>query len=141
VTDAIDLPLGANLLIVRPDQTILAVTRRHKDTLCLPGGGRESGESARENAVRETFEETGLVVPLTALQGLYSGLCDVDPKTGKTYFVDAFLVSWVPAYGEPVQKEDGIRVLWTTARDFLENTEFLNYNAALIAAWQALSLS
>jgi ADP-ribose pyrophosphatase YjhB (NUDIX family) len=38
----------------------------------LPGGGAEAGESVAEACERETLEETGLVVKVTKLLGVYS---------------------------------------------------------------------
>ena len=38
----------------------------------LPGGRIDAGESAAEAAIRETFEDTGLHVRITALVGVYS---------------------------------------------------------------------
>lgn len=39
----------------------------------LPGGLIEPGESPADGAVRETWEETGLIVDLTGILGVYGG--------------------------------------------------------------------
>ena len=49
------------------------LTRRTDNGLwCLPGGAMDSGESAVECCAREVFEETGLVVRVGRLVGVYS---------------------------------------------------------------------
>ena len=69
---------GAALLIVE-DGKVLLVRRAHEPYLgqwMLPAGFVEYGEFAEESAVREAQEETGLVVELTGLWGLYFGSDD-----------------------------------------------------------------
>jgi 8-oxo-dGTP diphosphatase len=55
---------AAGLLVVAPGPIVLlqhrAVWSHHGDTWGIPGGARGSQESAREAALREAFEETGL---------------------------------------------------------------------------------
>lgn len=51
---------AAVVYVVDPDERVLLVYSRRRDEWSAPGGWREPGESARETAVRETFEETGL---------------------------------------------------------------------------------
>lgn len=53
----------------------------------LPGGRREPGESAREGAVREVFEETGLRVSVVREVGTIQR----DAPSGDTYVIDDFL--------------------------------------------------
>lgn len=62
VTAAIRDPSGRLLLIHKVDNDLWA----------LPGGGMDLGESIADAAVREVAEETGLVVEVSGLVGIYS---------------------------------------------------------------------
>ena len=53
-------------------EEILLTRRKDIGVWCLPGGGMDAGESASEGCVREVFEETGLMVKVTHLIGVYS---------------------------------------------------------------------
>jgi ADP-ribose pyrophosphatase YjhB (NUDIX family) len=63
--------IGTNVVVMR-DGKILLTKRSDVPMWCLPGGGVEAGESVAQTAVREVREETGLVVQLTRLVGVYS---------------------------------------------------------------------
>jgi len=52
-------PLLMTFLVIRHNQDFLLVYHRQRQTWELPGGHIESGESARDCAIRELFEETG----------------------------------------------------------------------------------
>ncbi|WP_020672086.1 NUDIX hydrolase [Amycolatopsis nigrescens] len=54
------VPLPAALVVVTLSSTVLMVFDRHRGEWELPGGMREPGESARQAAVRELAEETGI---------------------------------------------------------------------------------
>jgi ADP-ribose pyrophosphatase YjhB (NUDIX family) len=51
---------------------IVLVRRKDNDLWALPGGGMEPGESIEDTAVREVLEETGLVVEVIGLVGVYT---------------------------------------------------------------------
>jgi len=63
--------LGVAVAIIE-DGKILLIKREDFDVWALPGGGVEAGESVAQAAIREAREETGLVISLSRLVGLYS---------------------------------------------------------------------
>jgi ADP-ribose pyrophosphatase YjhB (NUDIX family) len=67
------LTLAAGVAVIEDDR-ILLTKREDFEVWCIPGGMVEAGESVAQAAVRELGEETGLVVTLTDLVGIYSKL-------------------------------------------------------------------
>jgi ADP-ribose pyrophosphatase YjhB (NUDIX family) len=67
------LAIGCTAVIFDAARTRVLLTRRHDNgRWCLPGGHMEAGESAAEACAREVREETGLVVQVGKLIGVYS---------------------------------------------------------------------
>jgi ADP-ribose pyrophosphatase YjhB (NUDIX family) len=67
------LRVGCSAVIFEPGRGKILLTRRTDNSLwCLPGGGMNPGENAAETCVREVFEETGLIVQVIHLIGVYS---------------------------------------------------------------------
>ena len=54
------LPMPASLVVVRFEDSVLMVFDSWRQQWELPGGMREPGETARQAAVRELAEETGI---------------------------------------------------------------------------------
>src|SRR5262245_4815379 len=71
--DLLLLPSAA--VAIRDDQTrLLLCLHADKNIWVAPGGLIEPGEQPADAAVRETWEETGLLVELTGILGVYGGL-------------------------------------------------------------------
>jgi len=63
---------GAFAIIFDPEGRVLLCHRRDMDAWNLPGGGLEPGELPNECVIREVCEETGLVVEIDRLVGIYT---------------------------------------------------------------------
>src|SRR5687768_18084311 len=67
------LRVGCSAMLWDETGTSLLLTRRADNgQWCIPGGGMDAGESAEECCAREMWEETGLVVSVGQLLGVYS---------------------------------------------------------------------
>lgn len=67
------LRVGSSAVIFDSARDRILLTRRKDNGLwCLPSGGMVPGESASETCIREVLEETGLVVQVTHLIGVYT---------------------------------------------------------------------
>lgn len=64
--------IGAFVLIFNRQNDVLLCHRTDLDLWNLPGGGMEAGETPWEAAVREVEEETGLIVEVERLAGVYA---------------------------------------------------------------------
>jgi len=68
-----ELRVGCSAIIFDPMRGRALLTRRSDNgRWCLPGGGMDPGESAPEACAREVLEETGLVVRVGRLVGVYT---------------------------------------------------------------------
>ena len=63
-------PLRFTFIAVRHPRGFLLVHHRARQTWELPGGHIEEGESARDGAIRELFEETGQTAEDAAFKGV-----------------------------------------------------------------------
>ncbi len=75
-------PIPGAGVIIYTERGMLLVKRAHPPRIgswCLPAGYMEWDESPARTAVRETLEETGLIIEIDSLFNVYSG--DDDPRT------------------------------------------------------------
>ena len=67
------LKVGCSAIIFDSARQKALLTRRADNgKWCAPGGHMEPGESAAEACIRETLEETGLLVKVVKLIGIYT---------------------------------------------------------------------
>ncbi len=65
---------GCDVFILDEDKNLLLIQRTDNNLWALPGGYQELGETPKECAVRECLEETGYVVEILELIGVFSSL-------------------------------------------------------------------
>lgn len=116
---------GTNAAIFNERGQVVMQKRADNGFWCMPGGNIDPGESIEECAVREVFEETGLVVTVKRLIGIYS-----DPKTYSIMrYPDGTLIQYVIVLfeceylsGELRISEEGTDVAWFDPESLPENT-------------------
>ncbi|UAL53424.1 NUDIX hydrolase [Bacillus sp. CMF21] len=112
-------PLAGSFVIFRSRGKILLCFSIKKKKWELPGGRRKLGESPKECAIRELFEETGQVVPELEFAGL---LKKRKKRTGKIKYSPIFFASAKDLMPFKVNKETSEIRLW----DLTENIGSVN---------------
>ena len=101
----------AAVALVR-DGHVLTVRKRGTARFMLVGGKLEPGESARDAALRETWEEVGLRIESATLLGEFHSMAANEPD--HTLHSTVF---WVESDAEPVASAEIAEVRWTPVRD------------------------
>lgn len=94
--------------IVREDGRILAIQRRDNGHWEPPGGVLEIGETIEDGLRREVFEETGLVVEVERLSGVYKNM---------SRGIIALVFRCHVAGGELVATEETAGYAWLTSEE------------------------
>lgn len=106
---------------------ILLIQRSDSGLWAMPGGGLDVGETPAEGACRETWEETGLTVQVTALVGVYDSRRWQPDKSWHLY---AFLFMCEPVEGEARPTHEALDVGWFNADEL-----------PTLAPWHALRVA
>lgn len=101
----------AAVALVR-DGHVLTVRKRGTERFMLVGGKLEPGESARDAALRETYEEVGLRIDTATLLGEF--LSEAANEPGHSLHSTVF---WVESDAEPVASAEIAEVRWTPVDD------------------------
>ncbi len=123
---------GVSTITVR-DSKVLLVKRAKKagyGLWSLPGGHIETGEPARDAALRELAEETGITARLDRLIECQDIIYrDAQENVVFHYVISVFLCHW--RHGEAIAATDVSEVMWAQVAD-LDNLEMTHGTADLI---------
>lgn len=98
----------SSLLLIRDDQVFLllrANTGYRDGQYCLPAGHKEEGETARQAAAREAWEEVGIAVEIADLECVHV-LDRLDEDERLSFFFRARQWTGEPANAEPHKCDD-----------------------------------
>jgi 8-oxo-dGTP diphosphatase len=109
-----DAPLVGVGAIIIDQERVLLVKRGHEPlagSWSIPGGLLDIGETLRQAALREAVEETGLIVEVGELLGVYDRIMrDADQRTRYHYVLVDFLCRRIS--GELRAAGDAAEVRW-----------------------------
>ncbi|NMO50930.1 NUDIX domain-containing protein [Actinoplanes sp. TBRC 11911] len=116
---ATSLVPSANVIVTNEDGEILLIRRSDNGNWALPGGAMDIGESLPETAVRETAEETGIDVEITALVGIFTDPRHVILYTSNGEARQEFSVVFAarPTGGAPTTSAETTEVQWVPVRE------------------------
>lgn len=130
---------AAFIFIPTTDGETVMVSRKGNDKFGLPGGKLEYMETHIEAAIRETKEETGLVVNPDNLELIFAAWCGgywcstyllVDPKEKRPTMIKK-------EETELLQLEDGVIPTFIPFKEMLSASEFMPYNAGVFESFAA----
>ncbi|MEV0811411.1 NUDIX domain-containing protein [Micromonospora sp. NPDC050200] len=110
--------VAVSVFVTDEQGRLLLIKRTDNGLWSLPSGGQEVGEYVAETAVRETREETGVVVEVTGVVGVYSDPAHVVEYTdGEVRQQFSLCFRARPLSGEPTPSEESTEVRWVTRED------------------------
>jgi len=125
----------AGVMLIIKDGLILGITRRHDKTkFGLPGGKVDPGETPKQAAIRETLEETSIVVQDCTL--IYKRVELGDGPAGVDFYSYCYYATeWA---GTPQKSEEG-DVKWLTAEEVTSTkAAFGDYNRNTINIFKTM---
>ncbi|MBV8540151.1 MAG: NUDIX domain-containing protein [Pseudonocardiales bacterium] len=105
--------VAVTALILDAAGQLLMIRRTDNDLYTIPGGAQEIGETISQAVVRETQEETGILVEVTGLIGVYSDPAHVIAfSDGEVRQEFSLCFRARPVQGEPRTSSESKEVLW-----------------------------
>lgn len=104
---------------VERDGRVLLIRRDDNGNWSMPGGAMDPGESLAACAVRETLEESGVVVEVTGLGGIWTDPRHVIEYTSNGEVRQEFTAIYRARYvsGEPTTSSESTSVEWVPLED------------------------
>jgi 8-oxo-dGTP pyrophosphatase MutT (NUDIX family) len=126
-------PQAVCLLVLHPNGSVLATSRRNQPSLWgLPGGKVDPGETPLQAIIRESYEETSLTIDSTQLTLCFSSNCGPGAD-GKIFTTHTYLFTGNTANLHPIAREPGIDVSWQPINSLLTGP-FSAYNTTLFSS-------
>ena len=126
----------AGVMLIIKDGLILGISRRNDKTkFGLPGGKAELGEAPMQAAIRETKEETGVIVKDCVL--IYKRVEPAHGPGGYDFYSYCYYATdW---YGEPSSSEEG-KVKWLSERELthVDSAAFKEYNTNTLKVFKTM---
>jgi len=95
--------------VIHPEGKVLLIRRIDNGLWALPGGACDVGETPAEAAARETWEESGYVVEITRLLGVFDERLNGGESGRHLYII---LFAGVPVSGEARPSRETSEVRW-----------------------------
>lgn len=126
----------AGVMLIIKDGLILGISRRHnKEIFGLPGGKKDETDfSTKETAIRETLEETSVIVKDCVL--IFERIELGDGPNGVDYYSRCYYATdWI---GEPHSSEEG-NVEWLTSDEITKTkAAFADYNFSTLNVFREM---
>lgn len=110
--------IAVSAFVLDQDDQLLMIRRTDNGYYALPGGRHELGETMTQTVVRETEEETGIIVEATSLVGIYSNPDHVmayDDGEVRQEFSICFRAR--PVRGTPRISDESSEVVWVPRKE------------------------
>ncbi|GAA4020912.1 NUDIX domain-containing protein [Allokutzneria multivorans] len=115
---ATSLKPAVSAVVLDAEGRLLLIRRTDNDRYAIPGGAQECGETVAQAVVREVEEETGVVVEVVSLVGIFSNPAHVVAfPDGEVRQEFSMCFRAVPTGGHPRGSSESKEVRWVAPED------------------------